>query len=99
MYFLSLFSDRKSEEHRPKERIVAVAMNLGSLIVTLPAPARHNDLMTALFRDLGQMTDSDQEGFLTSEGRFVSRHEARGIAIAAGQVSRDSGMLISQHLW
>ncbi|WP_152027350.1 hypothetical protein [Brucella pituitosa] len=97
MYFLSLFADRKADV--PKERIVAVAMNLGSLIVTLPAPARHNDLMTAIFRDLQQMTDSDQEGFLTSEGRFVSRREARGIAVAAGQVGGDCRVLISQHLW
>jgi len=44
MYFLSLFSDRTFEV--PKERIVAVAFKLGELVVTLPPPARHNDVMT-----------------------------------------------------
>ena len=76
-----------------------MAMNLGELVVTLPPPARHHDLITAILKVLDQMTDSDQEGFLTSEGRFVCRTEARGIAIAANQVKGNCRMLISQHLW
>jgi len=54
--------------------------------------------MTTILRDLGQLTDPDQEGFLTSEGRFVTRREAIVIAVTAKQLNRDWGMPISQHL-
>lgn len=43
------------------------------------------------------------QGFLTSTGRFVSREEAWGIALAAGQIVRrvggDEGRLFSENLW
>jgi hypothetical protein len=39
------------------------------------------------------------QGFLTSENRFVARHEARKLAYEAGQVQEDSGPLYSEDLY
>lgn len=42
---------------------------------------------------------ADDQGFVTSEGRFVSRGEAAVIAIDADQVDRDIKILFSEDLW
>jgi hypothetical protein len=74
------------KENTPKERIVAAAIQCDGLTISLPKPARHcHVLWTAL-----QMMDEDlvhqsTQGFLTSEGRFVTRIEAKFIAHRAGQ--------------
>lgn len=41
----------------------------------------------------------DQQGFIDSNGIFVGRPHARTIAIAAGQVKPDHGVLYSEDLW
>lgn len=38
---------------------------------------------------------SDEDGFITSEGRFVDREEGREVALACGQVSFASRRLLS----
>ncbi|WP_011578690.1 MULTISPECIES: hypothetical protein [Chelativorans] len=81
------------------ERIVAVAVQLDEFVLSLPAPARHEDLYAGVHRATGALPTPDQQGFLTSKGRFVKRHAARDIAIAAGQADRDCLLLTSQHLW
>ncbi|WP_079212666.1 hypothetical protein [Brucella pituitosa] len=97
MNFRSLLTARTPEAS--KERIVAAAIQLGELVITLPPPARHKNLITVISSELGQIVGSDQEGFVTSEGRFVSGTEAREIAIAAQQADCDIGSLLSHHLW
>jgi len=39
------------------------------------------------------------QGFLTSENRFVGRHEARKLAYEAGQVQEDTGPLYSEDIY
>jgi hypothetical protein len=86
------------------ERIVAAACRSNILILSLPRPARHGDVMwLASRRAIGPIGPDDQ-GFLTSEGRFVGRAEAKRIATAAGQIIRESGSpgdpdLYSEDLW
>ncbi|MER2533773.1 MAG: hypothetical protein ABTQ31_01250 [Rhizobiaceae bacterium] len=87
---------RRRQSH---ERIVAAAVQLDGLVVSQPPPARHNSLLTVIHRVTGQLVTSDQQGFLTSAGRFVSRHDAREIAIAAKQVDSDCMLLTSEQLW
>lgn len=41
----------------------------------------------------------DDQGFMTSEGRFVERPEAAQIALAAGQISAATTILFSEDLW
>ena len=61
------------------ERIISVACRMGDLILSAPAPARHGHVLRAARCEPGD------QGFLTSEGRFVDRKEAYRIARASGQ--------------
>ncbi len=66
--------------------------------VSAPPPARHHNLFALTGRN------PDDQGFLTSTGRFVGREEALNIAEAAGQPlidhpSRHPKWLFSEDLW
>ena len=75
-----------------------------AVVLSAPPPARHHTLMHAM-HDMGlSKTKPDDQGFLTSAGRFVGREEALNIAKAAGQPlidhpSRHSTWLFSEDLW
>lgn len=74
------------------------------LIVTAPPPARHHTLMHPTTTYTGVRTKPEDQGFLTSDGEFVSREEAFMIATIAGQEfidhpSRINGVLYSEDLW
>lgn len=89
------------------ERIVAVACRFVgpltdspagriTLTASLPAPARHHDILWGL----GRVQPQDQ-GFLTDRGRFVDRAAAAEIARAAGQAQAliAPPHLYSEDLW
>lgn len=42
---------------------------------------------------------ADDQGFVTSTGRFVNREEASRLAWYAKQINRDNGYLFSEDLW
>jgi hypothetical protein len=42
---------------------------------------------------------ADDQGFMTSEGRFVERPEAAQLALSAGQISTQAFILFSEDLW
>lgn len=70
------------------------------VIVSAPPPARHHNLFIAYDR----LGTPDQQGFLTSTGRFVERIEAMKIAKTSGQPmidhpSRHETKLFSEDLW
>lgn len=92
------------------ERITAAALRTPMmLVVTLPAPARHHDVLGAMHAAGFDRTTvlSSTQGFLTSEARFVGREEAYAIARASGQmVAMPFGVgvsfgerLFSEDLW
>jgi hypothetical protein len=70
-----------------------------SVIVSAPPPARHHNLFIAYDR----LGPPDEQGFLTSTGRFVGREEAAFIARQAGQpIIRSEARgdhLFSEDLW
>lgn len=86
------------------ERIVAAAIKLGSVTLTMPPPARHG----AIFRAFGEAVrepfpEFGEQGFITTSGRFVGRTEAYRIAGRAeqflpGSVQRGDE-LFSEDLW
>lgn len=83
-----------------KERIVAVAVRHKGLVVMLPQPARHADVLRPLFAITKEHVQADDQGFLTSSGRFVERREATRVAFAAGQIAVPRcGDLFSEDLW
>lgn len=48
---------------------------------------RHHHCIATIIQATGVKPVTGQQGFVTTSGRFVSREEARDIAIAAGQVT------------
>ena len=69
------------------------------LIVTSPPPARHGTLM----HPLPMFISADNQGFITSTGRYVGREEARQIVRESGQPMTDEPhqekYLFSEDLW
>lgn len=65
---------------------------------TMPRPARHHNILHTM---PGDALDVEQ-GFLTSDGRYVDRVEARLLAVAAGQLlptAYQSKNLFSEDIW
>lgn len=84
------------------ERIVAAAMQVGGLTISLPRPAGHGEVMALAHSAIGYTPATELQGFLTSEGRFVTRVEAMKIAHRSGQEFREalrSHELFSEDLW
>ena len=83
------------------ERIAAAACLDGCLVLTLPRPARHHDILHTMY-DAGLDPNVAKQGFLTSEGRFVDRMLACTLAQRAGQIVKKHGPdneLFSEDMW
>lgn len=90
------------------ERIVAAAVRVRGVTMTMPPPARHYDIVNSLCDTLG-IPDStryaapDDQGFITDRARFVGREEAKTIALQAGQLTPSASIhmreLYSEDLW
>lgn len=87
------------------ERIIGVAIKtLGTLgiVYDMPAPSRHHHLIARMARHGIELGERHEQGFTTSAGRFVDRHEAVSIAETAGQLIRKTmpaDELFSEDLW
>jgi hypothetical protein len=70
------------------------------MIATLPRPARHHTIMHALV-NRGVNPISWEQGFLTSNGRFVTRNVAEQVARLTGQLTKPliGSILTSEDLW
>jgi hypothetical protein len=84
-------------------RIVAAAIFHGATI-SLPPPARHHTVLQTMSIVMGVdaiQVRPENEGFLTSDGRFVNRVEAYYIAWRAGQLKEGKQVpeLYSEDLW
>ena len=88
-------------------RIVAAAFKVGDFVISSPPPSRHHDIGMALNKETGNQyfaveCGPDAQGFLTSDGEFVSRKQAMTIACATGQVdinNRRTTELFTEDLW
>lgn len=75
------------------------------LTVSAPPPARHYSLLHPLPEDIVKTLGPDDQGFITSAGRFVGRREALEIVLTADQPQIDhpsknaGGQLFSEDLW
>ena len=87
-----------------KEKILGVAWcRGGGLVCSMLAPARHVDLLREL-QKLGVTgpIQQDEQGFITSEGRFVNRYVAARIAYHSKQLRhgwRSKMELFSEDVW
>jgi hypothetical protein len=69
---------------------------------TMPAPARHHNILHSMPPAPDGTVLNVEQGFITSTGRWVDRHTAMGIAVAAGQVDPSKvrmPQLFSEDLW
>ena len=93
------------KERNSRETIVAVAINQGNLIISLPKPNRHGDLLKQLRKEDGWKfpIKQDEFGFLTNTGRFARRKPALSIAYKADQIKDKKhppmDELLSEDLW
>ena len=90
------------------ERIVAAALRSINMVVhTLPPPARHHTIIQVMHEAVPYSARDCEQGFVTSEGRFVDRHIAWLLAVGAGQLdgrferrnSEGCNELFSEDLW
>lgn len=87
-----------------KELIVAAALLKDGLVCSIPPPGSHCDMFRMLASMGVEIPVNCEEGFLTSEGRFVNRRYAMLIAFVAEQIETtpDNVMgleLFSEDLW
>lgn len=90
-----------------EETIIAAAIHAGG-IISLPPPARHHTILQTMSLVMGldatQLGVPENQGFLTSTGRYVGRVEGFHIAQKAGQIIHKSGnkdepTLYSEDMW
>jgi hypothetical protein len=89
------------ENEMSETMIVAAAMVWKGVVCSLPAPARHSDIIEAIAQNIpeNEWPVSGEDGFLTSSGKFVGRNDGMEIARAAGQTDSSSDTLYSEDLW
>jgi hypothetical protein len=81
------------------EKIILAAINLNdnNCVVTCK---RHADALVYLAKNGILGVNNLTQGFITSQGRFVDRAEAKKIAIKAGQIAESEfPQLYSEDLW
>lgn len=81
--------------------IVAAACQLDGLTFSLPAPARHHDVLQSM-HVLGLPAIEANQGFLDHRGVYVGRKAAMIVAYQHKQVTdefEEGGELYSEHLW
>lgn len=89
-----------------QERIIRAAVRWRGGVWSLPKPKRHGDIGMLMFEMFGHNTPGmdGEQGFMTSQGRFVDRKIGRRIAVASGQYGDGEGpphpeQLFSEDLW
>ncbi len=87
-------------------RIIAAAIQEDDGTVwSLPAPNRHGDVFRYIHEVKGvnatcSKDDGTNQGFISSTGKFVTRFQARAIAVKYGQLERTRFReLYSEDLW
>lgn len=86
----------------PTETIVAAAIRVGGVVYSVPRPGRHHDVFKVMTEREAAASRLDDQGFVTSTGRFVNRAEAARLARAAHQLIREptpADTLTSEDVW
>lgn len=87
-----------------RETIVAAAIKVGEIVCMVEQPARHHNAFYAMSRaGFAERIGPEQQGFVTSRGRFVDRVVGLMIAIRAdqikGQKEGNPNELYSEDVW
>ena len=83
--------------------IAAAAIKYRGIIVSMPRPARHHTIISALFNLWSIRTGGNgKQGFITDKGEFVDRKEGLRIARDNNQIIHKHGNeneLFSEDMW
>lgn len=90
-----------SEMLGPVPVIVSAAVRSNGLVISMPRPARHADIINRLPRKLSLLVKPSDQGFLTDAGYFVGRETALDLARQANQLLKPTTHreLFSEDLW
>lgn len=86
-------------------KIIAAAIKRGEIVFFISPPARHHTILHALDKSVYRPKDIIQpheQGFITDEGKFISREEAKELVKTNGQktiADYNSTQLFSEDLW
>lgn len=90
----------KQLESDHNELIVEAALRKQGRVFSVPKPGRHDKVIQEACDTLKiDYIGEHEQGFTTSDGRFVDREEAARIAYDAGQVSIKLNQLFSEDVW
>lgn len=88
---------------RRVETIAGAAMRVGDVVISMKPPARHHTILHEMDRlGIDPFVAPDDQGFITSSGRFVDRQEGCVIARSRGQIIVKTGpadVLFSEDMW
>ena len=83
--------------------IAAAAIKYKDIIVSMPRPNRHHNIISAIYNLWAIKTGSNGvQGFITSTGEFVDRKEGLQIARDNNQIIYKNGndlILFSEDMW
>jgi hypothetical protein len=85
-----------------QESISRAAIRVDDHVYSVPRPGRHHDVFKMMSARALERSRIDDQGFVTSAGRFVDRKEAAVLARAAHQLIREPtppDMLTSEDVW
>lgn len=82
-------------------RIVAAAVHVNGVTISIPAPARHFHILAKLPAKMARNVRPSDQGFLTDTGEFVGRETGLQIATEAKQLLKPTHHreLFSEDLW
>lgn len=84
------------------ETIILSAIRLSDkqVVVDLQPQSRHHNIIRQLAEMGFETPIKGEQGFITSTGRFVTRHQAKNIALKNGQIKKTIAYrLTSEDLW
>lgn len=89
---------------RDSKRIVAAAIMYQGKVYSLPAPARHHDVIRHIAEATGETSIGENEqGFLDDLGQFLRRRPAMLVAQRAGQLLSNRAPVLrelySENVW
>ena len=82
-------------------RIVAAAVKVNGLTISLPRPARHYQILAAMPAKMAAAVRPSEQGFLTDTGTFLGREQALDVARYMKQLKAETNKpeLYSEDLW
>lgn len=87
---------------KEQEFITGVGIMVNNKLYQLPRPYRHHHCIKLAYDEIKKQVVAESQGFITSEGRYVTREEGLAIAMKAKQLlprHNHPTQLFSESVW